>query len=172
MVLIMGKINRDFCLTIWRNSYKIPKFILKFITKESSLSRIVNPNTPGKERNRLKRVTALALRELLLESQPNVKTRDLVAFITLALEGISQTVEGTTVAWEKRDYWIKADRFRLEWEWAGRLGSDLRKAVVAENWDRIAEICAQIFHYVGNEKISEKHRMGEPWTGAWKEFHK
>ena len=104
------------------NRYKIawfrnlPKVITEFL-----MSRVINPNAPGKERNRLKRATALALRELMVESEPNEKTRDLVAFITLALEGISETVDVTTTAWEKRDYWIKADRFRLEWEWAGRL---------------------------------------------------
>jgi hypothetical protein len=134
------------------------------------VSRVINPNTPGKERNRLKRVTALALRELMDETEVNEKTRDLVAFIILALERIDQTIDITTTAWEKRGYWIKADRFRLEWEWAGRLGSKLRKLVMSNDWDNIPPIAVQIFQQVGEEKISKNHRMGKPWIGAWEEL--
>jgi hypothetical protein len=135
------------------------------------LSRVINPNAPGKERNRLKRATVLALRELMVESEPTPKAKDLVAFIVLALEGITETIDVTTSAWEKRDYWIKADRFRRDWEWANRLGGDLRKAVLAQDWDTITGICVQVFQQVGDEKISQNHRMGTPWTGAWKELN-
>lgn len=135
------------------------------------MSRVINPNAPGKERNRLKRATALALRELMVESEPTQKAKDLVAFIVLALEGITETVDVTTSAWEKRDYWIKADRFRRDWEWAARLGAVLRKAALAQDWDKITEICVRVFQRVGDEKISQNHRMGTPWTGAWKELN-
>ena len=151
---------------------KFPGLFKNGCIKESFLSRVINPNVPGKERNRLKRATALALRELMVETEPNKKARDLVAFIVLALEGIAKTVEITTAAWEKRDYWIKADRFRLEWEWASRLGSEMRAAVVSENWDLIPQIAVKIFQFVGDERISERHRMGKPWVGAWEEVQK
>ncbi len=103
----------------------------------------------------------------MVEKEINAKTRDLVAFLIIALEGIDKTVEITTTAWEKKGYWIKADRFRLEWEWAGRLGSELRKLVKLEDWDSIPKIAAQIFQHVRDENISRKHRMGQPWIGAW-----
>jgi hypothetical protein len=138
--------------------------------KENLMSRVINPNTPGKERNRLKKGIALALRELLKTSEPNSKTRDLVAFILLALEGIVQTVEVTTTAWEKRDYWLKADRFRLEWEWASKLGKELRPLVLEQDWDGIAAFSADLYRYVGDIKISPRHRMGQPWLGAWEEL--
>jgi hypothetical protein len=136
------------------------------------LSRVINPNTPGKERNRLKRGIALALRELMKTQKPNARTRDLVAFIVLALGGIEKTVNVTTTAWEKRDYWIKADRFRREWEWAGRLQDEMKPIVLAQDWDRIAAFMASLNRYVGDEKISERHRMGQPWLGAWEELTK
>ena len=66
-------------------------------------------------------------------------SRDLAAFIAISLEKIFETVETSVVAWEKKGYWVKADRFRLEWEWSknheralapgrpgGRLGVRLR----------------------------------------------
>jgi hypothetical protein len=136
------------------------------------LSRVINPNAPGKERNRLKRGIALALRELMKTQETNARTRDIVAFIVLALDGIEKTVDVTTTAWEKRDYWIKADRFRREWEWAGRLVDEMRPIVLAQDWDKIAPFAANLYQYVGNEKISDRHRMGQPWLGAWEELIK
>lgn len=136
------------------------------------MSRVINPNAPGKDRNRLKKGIALALRELSKSTEINARTRDLVAFLVLALEGIEETVEVTCSAWEKRDYWIKADRFRREWEWAGRLGKELRPLVLCNDWDAIAAFSPRIFQHVGDVKISERHRMGQPWLSAWEELNK
>jgi len=134
------------------------------------LSRVINPNAPGKERNRLKRGIALALRELMKTQETNARTRDIVAFIVLALGGIAKTVDVTTTAWEKRDYWVKADRFRREWEWAGRLHDEMQPIVLAQDWTKIAAFAGNLYRYVGDEKISERHRMGQPWLGAWEEL--
>lgn len=136
------------------------------------MSRVINPNAPGKDRNRFKKGIALALRELSKSKDTNERTRDLVAFIVLALEGIEKTVDVTSTAWEKRDYWIKADRFRREWEWAGQLGKNFKPLVLSQDWDAIAAFSPKIFSYVGDVKISERHRMGEPWVGAWEELKK
>jgi len=136
------------------------------------LSRVINPNTPGKERNRLKKSIALALREMMKEPEPTPRTRDMAAFIVLALEGIANTVELTTAAWEKRDYWVKADRFRMEWNWAARLGVELRPLVLAEDWNAITQFVIKIYQYIGDVQISERHRMGQPWLAAWEELQK
>ncbi len=132
------------------------------------MSRVINPNQPGKERNRLRRAIALSLRELMRETEPTVKARDLGAFIALSLEAISVTVNTTVTAWEKRDYWVKADRFRMDWEWVVTLGSEMRKAVLAEDWAVIAINAAKVSQHVSDVKISDRHRMGTPWVGAWK----
>ena len=132
------------------------------------MSRVINPNQPGKERNRLRRAIALALRELVREIKPTTKARDLGAFIVLSLEAISATVNTTVIAWEKRDYWVKADRFRMDWEWVTTLGSEMRQAVLAEDWATIAISAAKVSQHVSDVKISDRHRMGTPWVGAWK----
>ncbi len=132
------------------------------------MSRVINPNRPGKERNRLKKAVALALREMMKASEPNDTTRDMAAFIALSLEAISETVETTVTAWEKRDYWVKADRFRMEWVWADLLGKQMRQAVLAEDWEQIPQVAVQVAQALGDVKVSERHRMGTPWLGAWK----
>lgn len=134
------------------------------------MSRVINPNVPGKERNRLKRATALALREMMKTPQPNEATRDMAAFVALSLEAISQTVETTVLAWEKRDYWVKADRFRMEWSWSGLLGKQMRQAVLAEDWEQIAQVAIQVVQAVSDVKVSDRHRMGTPWVGAWNQL--
>ncbi len=134
------------------------------------MSRVINPNQPGKERNRLKRAVALALREMMKSARPDATTRDMAAFIALALEGIAETVDTTVTAWEKRDYWIKADRFRMEWAWAAHLGKMMRQAVLDEDWGRIAEVAAQIAPAVSDVQIAARHRMGTPWVGAWQKL--
>ena len=140
--------------------------------KEKNLSRVINPNTPGKDRNRFKKGIALALRELSKSRETDARTKDLVAFIVLALDEIEATIDVTTTAWEKRNYWIKADRFRREWEWAGRLAKELKPLVLSQEWDEIAAFTPKLFRYVGDIKISERHRMGQPWLGAWEELNK
>jgi len=132
------------------------------------LSRVINPNQPGKERNRLRRAIALALRELMRETEPTAKTRDLIAFIVLSLDAINVTVNTTVAAWEKRDYWVKADRFRMDWEWAAILGSTMRQAALSEDWAAIAMHVAKIAQHLSDIKVSDRHRMGTPWVGAWK----
>lgn len=134
------------------------------------MSRVINPNRPGKERDRLRRATALALREMMRSPEPNDQTRDMAAFIALSLSGISSTVETTVEAWEKRDYWVKADRYRLDWQWAERLGAQMRRAVLAEDWGQIAMVAAQVGQELSDIKISDRHRMGTPWVGAWKQL--
>jgi hypothetical protein len=48
------------------------------------------------------------------QTQSNTVTKDLVAFIVLSLQEINNTIDSSVEAWEKRGYWIKADRFRMD----------------------------------------------------------
>ena len=137
------------------------------------MSTIINPNSAGKERTRLMRAVALAVRELA-RTNPTANTgqlneaRDLAAFITLALETIAETIEPSVAAWEKRNYWVKADKFRMEWAWAGKLAKAMRAATLAEDWGQIAQTAMQVAMKVQKIKISDRHRMGRPWQGSWK----
>ena len=134
------------------------------------LSRIINPESAGKDRTRLAKTAVLAIRELMKQTEPDIQTRDLAAFVALALDGIAQTIEPTVAAWEKRDYWVKADRFRLEWEWSERLGTKMRQAVLVENWAEVAQLSVQVALKLGEIQIAKNHRMGMPWVGAWKKL--
>jgi len=100
------------------------------------------------------------------------ETRDLAAFIVLKLESIYQTIDLTVAAWEKRDYWVKADRFRLEWAWSGTLAEELREAILKEDWQMVALTSAKAGQKLNKVQLPKRHRLGEPWHGAWEEFEK
>ena len=93
------------------------------------MSRVYNPESVGKDRTRLSKSIVLALRELMKQSEPNALTKDLTAFVVLALQEINANIDTGVAAWEKRGYWVKADKFRLEWEWAGTHAKTLKTAL-------------------------------------------
>ena len=118
-------------------------------------------------RNRLARSIVLAIRTLMQQGSPDEKSLDMVAYIVLALEKINETIEAAMVAWEKRDYWVKADQFRQEWSWIEGSQARLKAAVLAQDWAQIATEAISVGQRFSNVKIAEKNRIGEPWVGAW-----
>lgn len=132
------------------------------------MSRIIHTEGAGKDRPRLLKSISLAIRELGQQPSLNAETRDLLAYLVLALESLAAGIEESVRAWEKRGFWIKADRFRLEWQWSGEIAARLRNALLQENWPEVTLLTAQIAQKVGHITVSERHRLGKPWVGAWK----
>ena len=131
------------------------------------MSRVINSETAGKERNRMTKAVVLAIRELMQQNKPDSHTRDYAAFIAVALKAIDESIERTVTPWEKRDYWVKADKFRMEWDWTKQLGEKMRNATLAEDWGEIAVLAAQVGQKLSKVDVSPRHRMGKPWVGAW-----
>jgi hypothetical protein len=131
------------------------------------LGRIIKTGSASKDRIMLERSIALALRELASQSSPDEMTHDLVAYIALSLQAIAESIDESVMAWEKRGYWVKADRFRMEWSWAGRLGDAMRQSLLAEDWNKVALIAAQIAEYMHKIKVPKSYKIGTPWSGSW-----
>jgi hypothetical protein len=131
------------------------------------VSRIINTQSVGKERNQLLKAIVISIRELMKQSGVNENTRDLSAFISRALLAVHATVERSVGPWEKRGYWVKADKFRLEWAWTKTVGEEMVEAVLNEDWGIIAAHVAAVGERLKNIEVSERHRMGKPWVGAW-----
>jgi hypothetical protein len=134
---------------------------------EVILSRIINPDSAGKERNHLVKAIVLAVRELAQQTKPGDESRDLAAFIAISLTIIAETIEDSVAAWEKRGYWVKADKFRIEWAWTGKLAVKMRDAVLVEDWTGIAQATAYIAGRLNKITVPAGHRLGRPWVGAW-----
>ena len=134
------------------------------------MSRLINPDSAGKDRARLSKAIVLAVRELAKQTQVTPETKDLAAFIALALKQISAGIDASVAAWEKRDYWVKADRFRMEWMWSGQYAEKMRTAVLAEDWGTVAMVSAQIAQKFHKIVIAQNHRLGKPWVGAYRKL--
>jgi hypothetical protein len=134
------------------------------------VSRIIKTSTPGKERDQLSKAIVVTIREFMRQSKPDDNTRDMIAFIILALREIAEGIEKSVAAWEKRDYWVKADKYRMDWLWVTPAEKALSKAFQAEDWAEIAGQLVSLMGRFNSIKVSDKHRMGKPWIGAYQEY--
>jgi hypothetical protein len=133
------------------------------------MSPIINPESAGKERTQLSKAIVLAVRELAKQTDVNNEAKDLAAFIALALKTISEGIDVSVAAWEKRGYWVKADRFRMEWLWTGSVADKMKVAIFTNDWGAIAMLMPQIAQKFSKIMVSDNHRLGKPWVGA---FHR
>jgi hypothetical protein len=136
------------------------------------LTRIINPDNVGKERIRLTKGVVLAIRELIKQNQPGAEFRDLAAYISLALSRISETIDISVAAWEKRDYWVKAEKFRMDWAWSGQYAEKMKLAVLNDDWESVAQVSARVAQKLSKVTVSQRHRLGTPWVGASIELRK
>ena len=134
------------------------------------MSKVINSESAGKDRTRLTKIVVIAIRELLRQKEPSDLSRDLIACILMSLDGIYDTVDASVEAWEKRGYWLKADRFRMDWQWTKLLADQMRPLVLAENYGELIPLMVQVLQALDSVKVSENHRLGTPWTGAWAEL--
>ena len=131
------------------------------------MSRLINPDSAGKDRTRLSKAIVLSIRELARQKDVTSETKDLAAFIALALQTIAEGIDASVIAWEKRDYWVKADRFRMDWMWTGQFAEKMKTAVLNDDWGTIAMLMPQIAQKFSKVMVSENHRLGKPWVGAY-----
>jgi hypothetical protein len=134
------------------------------------LSRIINSESAGKERTQLTKAIVLAVRELAKQTDVTNEAKDLAAFIALALKNISDGIDVSVAAWEKRGYWVKADRFRMEWMWTGQVADKMKVAILSDDWATIATLMPQIAQKFNKIVVSENHRLGKPWVGTYQQL--
>jgi hypothetical protein len=135
------------------------------------MSPIINPESAGKERTQLTKGIVLAVRELAKQTDVTREAKDLAAFIALALKSISEGIDISVAPWEKRGYWVKADRFRMEWLWTGQYADKLKSAILSDDWGTVAMLSAQVAQRFNKIVMSQNHRLGKPWVGAYGELN-
>ncbi|MCJ7626033.1 MAG: hypothetical protein MUO76_21280 [Anaerolineaceae bacterium] len=134
------------------------------------MSRIINPETGRKERDRLCKFIVKALRELKHKQEIDRESLDLIAFLIFALEQIYKTIDQSVGAWEKRGYWLKADRYRRDWEWTIGTSKNLENALNSEDWMGVAQISVLIAQKLNHIKLAPGNRLGTPWVGVWEKY--
>ena len=131
------------------------------------MSRIIATESVGQQRNRLRRTIAETLRRLATKPVFDQESLDLAALIVFSLRRLEEGVEQTASAWEKRDYWLKADRFRREWEWIDESAYALESALLLGREDEVPEILITLFPRFSDITIARYTRSAELWEGCY-----
>ena len=133
------------------------------------MSRIIYADgTPNQQRNSLRRAIAEILRRM--SSKPNVdaEVKDMVAFIVLSLREIAASVDKSAAAWEKRDYYLKADAFRRDWAWVELAANRLHATLREERWADLPVELAQLTPRFADVRVTQLTRPTTLWQGCYK----
>ncbi|MBC7234338.1 MAG: hypothetical protein H5T69_00735 [Chloroflexi bacterium] len=131
------------------------------------MSRVINADSPGKRRNAARRTIAEILRHLIHKRELDDETKDMAAALVLNLQEIADTVETTTAAWEKRDYYLKADRFRLEWEWVDPTACHLQSLILEGRWEELPQALVKLAPHFADIRIAKMTRAPSAWRGSY-----
>lgn len=131
------------------------------------MSRVINPDAPGKTRSQHMRTLAEIIRRLAGKPSMDDEARDMAATMLFVLREIHGGIDASAQAWEKRNYWLKADRFRMDWEWASQAAADLEDLIRNEAWDLLPRLLMELFPHFATIKIKKLTRPPELWRGAY-----
>jgi hypothetical protein len=134
------------------------------------MSRVISIDKPGSTRNGHRRTVAEALRRLSQKPQLDQEAKDLAALIVFALHAIANTIDQTADAWDKRDYYMKAERFREQWRWLEPLTDELSSVIYEGRWDHLPPVLARLMPHFADINIKQLTRPAALWEGAYQKF--
>lgn len=131
------------------------------------MSRVVKLDGPGKARNQLMRTSAELLRLLSQKKDLDDEARDMAATLVYCLRQIHDGIDDSALAWEKRDYWVKAEQFRARWAWSGKAASELNTIVCGERWEQLPLVLTTLLPHFTEIRIVKVTRDSNLWRGAF-----
>jgi hypothetical protein len=132
------------------------------------MGRVINTDSTGKRRNQNMRTAAEILRRLSQKTAVDEDVKDMVAMLIYCFREIDEGIDRSAAAWEKRDYWMKADEFRLRWGWAGGAADELQTIIYNNDWQRLPEIIVKLFPRFSDITITKFTRKESVWKGRYK----
>jgi hypothetical protein len=134
------------------------------------MGRVVNTNAPAKRRNHLMRTIAEILRGLGQKKGVDDEVKDMVAMIILSLREIDETVGESVKAWEKRNYYKKADDFQEKWWWTQAHRPALEKVLKEDKWEDLPQAMLKLLPYFSDIEINKAMRSESDWHGSYEVF--
>ncbi len=131
------------------------------------MSRIIHTESPTKIRNQNRRSIAEILRRLSEKSQLDEEAKDMAAILVYLLREIAAGVEQSATAWEKRGYWMKAERFLREWDWVKEAAANIEDVLRHDALDLLPELLADLFPRFADIQLKTMTRKAEMWRGAY-----
>lgn len=134
------------------------------------MSRVINTQSPTKIRNQLRRSIAEMLRRLSQKPEVDQDAKDMTAMIVFMLKELKSGVEKSVEAWEKRGYWMKAERFLRDWEWTAVAAANIEDVIRNNAWDLLPELLADLFPRFADIQIKSMTRKPSLWRGAYQKL--
>ena len=135
------------------------------------MSRITRVDgTPTQQRNAIRRAIAEILRRLMDKKTIDDETKDMLAFIVVGLRSIDQSIDQSATAWEKRDYYLKADQFRREWLWLPDTAKRLEEILRSNDWSTAPIELAGLSARFSDIKVTTYTKSPTLWQGAYKKL--
>jgi len=131
------------------------------------MGRVINPDSTGKQRNQLMRTAAELLRRLSQKSTIDDDAKDMVAMLVYCFREIDAGIDQSALAWEKRDYWVKAEEFRTRWRWPGIMADQLQDVVLHDKWDLLPPLIVKLLPHFTEIKITKLTRSESLWQGSY-----
>jgi len=131
------------------------------------MSRVVNTDSVGKQRNQQMRLAAELLRRLSQKAALDDEAHDMAAALVLAFKQIEDGIEEAMVAWEKRNYWNKVEEFRTQWTWVGVAAARLENLIRTDSWDQLPPYLVGLLPRFADITISKFTRGEDAWQGAY-----
>lgn len=131
------------------------------------MSPVINLDSTGKQRNQLMRTVAEMLRQLSQKPDIDAEAKDMVATLVFCFREIEEGIEQSAAAWEKRDYWVKAEELRQRWGWPGDMADQLQAVVFKDNWAALPPIMMKLLPRVADIKITKLTRKDSEWLGNY-----
>ena len=135
------------------------------------MSRITHVDgTPTQQRNAIRRSIAEILRRLMEKKSIDDETKDMLAFIVVGLRSMDQSIDQSASAWEKRDYYIKADQLRREWLWLPDTADRLEAILRSNDWATAPIELAGLAARFSDVKVATFTKSPALWQGAYKKL--
>jgi hypothetical protein len=135
------------------------------------MSRITHiDGTPTQQRNAIRRAIAEILRRLMDKRNIDDETKDMLAFIVFGLRSMDQSIDQSASAWEKRDYYLKADQFRREWLWLPAAAARLEEILRSGDWATAPLELAGLSARFSDIKVTTYTKPPALWQGAYQKL--
>ncbi len=134
------------------------------------MGKIIHTTNASTQRDQSIRMIAFVLPEFSKALRPEEDTLDMAAFVFAHLKTIANSVDQTALAWEKRDYWVKADAFRRQWAWVDKPLRILEESLRRKDFSSLAGAFQELSRVLPQPKSAQKKMLTPPWSGFWKKL--
>jgi hypothetical protein len=131
------------------------------------MSRVINTDSTGKQRNQHMRLAAELIRRLSQKTTLDDDVKDMCARLVFCFRDIDEGIESSATVWDNRDYYMKAEELRKRWRWAGHAALDMEALVLNENWHELPALLARLLPRFDDINVTKYMKKESEWQGAY-----